>query len=303
MAEGAWDRLVEAGAGRADVELAGFTTYKLGGPARYWFEVADRSELASLSAAYAEEPLPVLVMGRGSNLVVSDLGFPGVVVRLGAGFGEYRVEPEVKASAAVSLPQLARAAVKAGRLGLEFLVGIPGTVGGAVRQNAGCFGREMADVIIRAEVYDLAGGLWSQLSPGELKMGYRVSSVQPHHIVTAAELRSTSGDPAAGEVAMREITRWRRDHQPGGTYNAGSVFKNPPGDAAGRIIDQLGLKGFRVGAAAVSDKHANFFVTMPGATATDVYRLVGAVAARVRDATGVALEPEIQFVGEFEQEA
>jgi UDP-N-acetylmuramate dehydrogenase len=247
MAERAWDRLVASGRGERDAPLAPLTTYKLGGPARFLFEVGERSELPDLAAAFAADPLPVLVLGRGSNVVVSDRGFPGVVIRLGPAFGRHRVQPQVSAGAAVSLPVLARAAVKAGRLGLEFLVGIPGTVGGAVRQNAGCFGREMIDVLVTAEVFDLSSGELARCGPADLKMAYRSSSVAPQQIVLEAELSSTPGEPEAGEAMMREITRWRRDHQPGGTYNAGSVFKNPPGDAAGKIIDRLGLKGMAVG--------------------------------------------------------
>ena len=201
------------------------------------------------------------------------------------------------------MPQVARAATKAGRLGLEFLVGIPGSVGGGVRQNAGCFGQEMADVIASAAIYDLGSGRLRSADAAGLDLSYRHSAVGPLDVVIGATLQAESGDPSMGEERIRTITRWRRDHQPGGTLNAGSVFKNPPGDSAGRIIDSVGLKGLTVGGAGVSQRHANFFVAMPGASAVDVYRLVREVATRVEEATGIVLETEIQFVGDFDGDA
>jgi UDP-N-acetylmuramate dehydrogenase len=296
-----WDRLVAAGKLQAQVALAPLTTYKLGGPASYLAEAGGVELLAELAAAYSDHPLPVLVVGRGSNLVVADSGFPGLVIRLGGALARIEVDGEVVAGGGAGLPQLARAAVKGGRLGLEFMVGIPGSVGGAVRQNAGCFGCEMVDVLSWVDVFDLASGHLRRWPGGELGLSYRRSRIGPTEVVTAAGLVTIPGEPAVGEAKMREITRWRRTHQPGGTLNAGSVFKNPPGDAAGRIIDDLGLKGLRVGGASVSDKHANFFVANPGTTASDVYRLVRLVAHRVREATGIELEPEILFAGDFEE--
>jgi UDP-N-acetylmuramate dehydrogenase len=238
-------------------------------------------------------------MGRGSNLVVSDRGFEGLVLRLGGDLARIVVDGGVAAGGGASLPQLARAAAKAGRLGLEFMVGIPGTVGGAVRQNAGCFGREVVDVLEKAEVFDLRSGQVLIVDPGDLAMAYRSTSLLPTQVVTRASFITEPGAPEVGEEKMREITRWRRHHQPGGTLNAGSVFKNPPGDAAGRIIDSLGLKGLTVGGAAVSSKHANFFEAQPGTSALDVYRLVMEVARIVEERTGIQLETEIQFVGDF----
>jgi UDP-N-acetylmuramate dehydrogenase len=195
------------------------------------------------------------------------------------------------------LPVLARRAAAAGRGGLEFFVGIPGSVGGAVRMNAGGHGRETAEVLLRARLVDLAGGGDEVERPAsDLALGYRCSAVGPSQIVTGADFAVRDASPADCEAAVAEIVRWRREHQPGGA-NAGSVFRNPPGDAAGRIIDALGLKGFRVGGAVVSPKHANFFQADPGATADDVYRLVHAVRGRVREATGLDLEPELRMVG------
>lgn len=296
-----WEELERAGVVRAGVPLAALTTYKLGGPARWLAEVDDETKLEAVAAALRREPLPVLVLGRGSNLVVSDAGFPGLVLRLGGTFTQVQVAGEVvRAGGAVPLPKLARAAVAAGRLGLEFYVGIPGSVGGAVRQNAGCFGTETKDVLASAAVLDLADGTRTRKRPVDLQLAYRHSNLAATEVVLEAAFHSREGDRDEGEERMREITRWRREHQPGGTLNAGSVFKNPPGDAAGRIIDRLGLKGLRVGGAAVSEKHANFFVAAAGTPAADVWKLVQEVRQRVAEATGIVLEPEIQFVGDFE---
>ena len=184
--------------------------------------------------------------------------------------------------------------------GLEFFVGVPGSVGGAVRQNAGCFGVETRDRLISASLVDLRTGRRFRAGPDDLDMSYRHSNVERHHLVESARFRTQSGEPQESLRLIREITRWRRDNQPGGTLNAGSVFKNPEGTSAGKIIDELGLKGFRVGDVAVSEKHANFFVAGPAATAADIKALVGAVKDRVLAETGTILEPEIQFVG-FEQ--
>jgi UDP-N-acetylmuramate dehydrogenase len=299
---GDWDRLAAEGVVREGVALDRLTTYRMGGPARWYAEPSDLAALRTIAAALAAEPLAVLVLGRGSNVVVSDTGFPGLVVRLGPGFAGLRMSDDaIEAGGGLPLARLARGAVRAGRLGLEFLVGIPGSVGGAVRQNAGCLGSELAEWLIDAEVFDLSTGTADRRTPAGLELGYRHSAVGPSEIVLSARFRFRPGSADEGEARLLEVTRWRRTHQPGGTLNAGSVFKNPPGDAAGRIIDGLGLKGFAVGKVSVSTKHANFFVAEPGATASEVHRLVAEVHRRVLDRTGVDLEPEVQFVGVFQE--
>jgi UDP-N-acetylmuramate dehydrogenase len=298
-----WEDLVAAGIARRGVPLHTLTTYKLGGPAALLVEPEHIDNLEAIAGAFQDQPLPVLVVGRGSNLVIADTGFPGIAIHLGRGFGVIDVAEQVTAGAAAALPQVARATTKEGRLGLEFMIGIPGSMGGAVRQNAGCFGQEIASVLVEARIFDLALGNLIQADNAFLDFSYRYSSVLPTHIVVDARFTTYAGRPEVGEARIREITRWRRLNQPGGTLNAGSVFKNPLGDTAGRIIDSLGLKGFRVGGAAVSEKHANFFVAMPGTRAVDVYLLVQEVARRVKEATGMVLEPEIQFAGDFEEDA
>ena len=292
------ERLVAEGAVRRDVPLGPMTTYKSGGPARYYVEVPDGRALEGLVGAGPIGALPVLILGRGSNLVVADGGFPGLVIRLGAGFGQIEFEgTKVIAGAAVSLPRLARASVDRGLSGLEFFVGIPGSIGGAVRQNAGCFGCETRDFLQYAVVLDLTDGSTRTASPEDLRMSYRYSNIEATDVVVEAVLAAEEGDLKASKEELRRITRWRRDHQPGGTFNAGSVFKNPPGETAGALIDRLGLKGMSFGDVAVSGKHANFFVAGPDATSADIVQLVEAVKDRVFEETGTILEPEIQFVG------
>lgn len=297
-----WQKLVASGRVRANVSLGDLTTYKLGGPASLLVEAKDRETLVAVSQSLQEAPIPVLVLGRGSNLVVSDEGFAGLVIRLGGDFGKIDVGPRVAAGGAVGMPQVARAATAQGQRGLEFLIGIPGSVGGGVRQNAGCFGSEVVDVLQSAEIFELATGVLATVGRNDLAMTYRQTNVSPTQLVLKARFSTEAGDAGIGGDLIREITRWRRLNQPGGTLNAGSVFKNPPGDSAGRIIDSLGLKGTTVGRASVSEKHANFFVAMPGTKAIDVYLLVKKVAAVVRERAGIELEPEIQFAGRFLEE-
>ncbi|HEX2420438.1 MAG TPA: UDP-N-acetylmuramate dehydrogenase [Acidimicrobiia bacterium] len=295
-----WKRLIDAGLVRAGVNLAGLTTYKLGGPAAYFVEANEVSTLAAAAEALAAVPLPVLVLGRGSNLVIADDGFLGVVIRLGRPFSSIEVGKLIRAGGAAGMPQVARAAAAVARRGVEFMIGIPGTVGGGVRQNAGCFGKEIVDVLESAEIFDLANSEQISVRPPDLDMSYRQTNLRGSQIVLSARFETEAGDGEAGAELIREITRWRRVHQPGGTLNAGSVFKNPAGDTAGRIIDSLGLKGIAVGGASVSDKHANFFVAKPGTRAIDVYLLVQKVREMVRARTGIELEPEIQFAGQFD---
>ncbi len=296
-----WDELEEIGLIRRGVPIRDLTSYKLGGPARYFSEPATRAELERVLAIRNRFAVPVLVVGRGSNLVVSDRGFDGLVIRLAGEFSHVRIEGDlVIAGAAVSLPVLARTVTRAGWGGLEFYVGIPGSVGGAVVMNAGCFGTETCDVLDTAEIVQLASGAISTAGPARLAMGYRTTAVTSDELVLSARLRLVPTSREAAEDKMREITRWRKDHQPGGTLNAGSVFKNPPGDAAGRIIDTMGLKGFGTGRVRVSERHANFFVAESGATAQEVWDLVQAVRRRVFEHTGIRLEPEIRFAGDFE---
>ncbi|HVR80132.1 MAG TPA: UDP-N-acetylmuramate dehydrogenase [Acidimicrobiia bacterium] len=292
------EALVASGFIVENVALGPLTTYKSGGPARYLIEVENLEDLERLTSSDVLSEMPLLMLGRGSNIVVSDSGFPGLVIRLGPGFSKIEIDGSVvSAGGSAPLAQVARASVKAGLTGLEFFVGIPGSVGGAVRQNAGCFGVETKDRLIEASILDLASGVIGTRSPDDLEMSYRHSNIDATRVVLTATFATRPGDVAKGLEELRRITRWRRDNQPGGTFNAGSVFKNPPGATAGELIDSLGLKGTKVGDVAVSSKHANFFVAGPNATSGDIRRLVDVVKDRVFEETGTILEPEIQFVG------
>jgi UDP-N-acetylmuramate dehydrogenase len=277
---------------REDVPLGPLTTYKAGGPARIFATLDDLAQLRRVVESGLPREHRVLVLGRGSNLVVADAGFDGLVLRLGGAFGDISTEGErVVAGSAAPLPRVARSSVESGVLGLEFFVGIPGSVGGAVRQNAGCFGVETSDCLVSANLIDLHDGTERRVDADGLDLGYRHSNLGSHDLVIDATFRGRPGSIAAGKEKMREITRWRRDHQPGGTLNAGSVFKNPPGIAAGQLIDDLGLKGMREGDVSVSEKHANFFVAGPNATSADIYRLVARVKDTVFERSGTILDP------------
>lgn len=279
--------------------LGRLTTYRVGGPAALAVSVRHPSELALVAGAVRESGLPVLVVGRGSNLLVADAGFAGMVVFLeAAGFGGVDFAGGgVRAGAAVALPALARQTVDAGLAGFEWAVGVPGSIGGAVRMNAGGHGSGMAAVLKSARVVDLgAGGEERALAVADLRYGYRCSSVGSSQVVVEAEMGLRPGDPAAGRQEIREIVRWRREHQPGG-QNAGSVFTNPPGDSAGRLVEAAGLKGLRHGSAVVSAKHANFIQADDGGSADDVHHLIASIRRAVRDRLGVDLVPEVKFAG------
>lgn len=292
--------LASEGLIEADRPLGALTTYKFGGPAAWYGEPVNEIELAGIVHACRDAGLPFFVLGRGSNVVVADSGFAGVVVRLAGEFNEMSfLEGHVIAGGAVSLPRLARAGAAAGRGGLEFYVGIPGSVGGAVMMNAGGHGSDTAEWLVEATVLDSVTGAQTREGPISLELGYRHSRLRPTDIVLGARFRTVPRDRSEGERLMREITAWRKEHQPGGTLNAGSVFKNPAGDAAGRLIDACGLKGFTVGGVSVSERHANFFVASEQATAQDVFDLVSAVRRLVAERTGVELQPEIRFLGDF----
>jgi UDP-N-acetylmuramate dehydrogenase len=276
------------------------TTYRCGGPVAALVRTDHERDLEELGAVLAAHPeVPVLVIGRGSNLLIADAGFAGVAIICGGELERIEIDPvgtQVEAGGAAALPVLARQAAKAGIAGLEFYVGIPGSVGGAVRMNAGGHGAQTADVVRFARVLDLRDGSSRRLDVSELGLGYRRSALGPRDLVIAAGFAGRADDPQACSDRIDEIVRWRREHQPGG-QNAGSVFTNPPGDAAGRLIEACGLKGLRVGGVVVSEKHANFFAASPGARADDVRALMRLVQERVEAATGVRLVPEVQLVG------
>jgi UDP-N-acetylmuramate dehydrogenase len=282
---------------RTGVPLGPLTTYRVGGPAAVLVEAAGEDDLPAVGEAVRASGLPVLVVGRGSNLLVADAGFPGLALVLGDGFTAISVEGTVvTAGAAVSLPVLARRTAGLGLTGLEWAVGVPGSVGGGVRMNAGGHGSDISRTLVRARLFDLAAGRPTDVEAATLAFGYRRSAVTAGQVVVAAEFGLAVGDRAMSEREVSEIVRWRVQHQPGGA-NAGSVFTNPPGDAAGRLIEAAGLKGLRHGSAFVSPKHANFIQVEDGGSADDVRTLMVTVHRRVLEATGVALSTEVHLVG------
>jgi UDP-N-acetylmuramate dehydrogenase len=273
---------------------------KVGGPARYFAEPADLSELRDL-LIQVPPSMDVVVLGRGSNVVISDKGIDGLVLRLGRSFQAVDVKPDGKivAGAGVPLPKLARLAAQQGRAGLGFYVGIPGSVGGAVVMNAGGHGAETVEVLDHAVILDIETVEVVQKNPRDLGLSYRHSDLADSEIVLQATFITHDGDPGELESELRAITRWRKENQPGGTLNAGSVFKNPPGGHAGAIIDSLGLKGEQIGAVQVSPVHANFMVAASDATADDIFRFVYKIRDIVGYSTGIELEPEVRFLGDF----
>jgi UDP-N-acetylmuramate dehydrogenase len=284
-----------------DAPLGPRTTYRVGGSAAVLVVVHDLADLVAMAAITATDGTATLVVGRGSNLLVADQGFPGVALALGEGFDfEEIVDETVVAGAARALPVLARSTVAAGLTGFEWAVGVPGSIGGAVRMNAGGHGADMAAALVAVTVVDLRSGDVEERPAEALDLRYRHSALEAHEVVADVRLRLAFGDRAESERALSEIVRWRREHQPGG-QNAGSVFTNPSGDSAGRLIDIAGCKGLRIGTASVSTKHANFIQADPGGSADDVLAVMQEVRARVTERTGVVLVPETHLVG-FEGE-
>lgn len=296
-----------AGEISADRPLAPLTTYRLGGPAALYVEPASDADLVTLAEelrARVPEGVRAIALGRGSNLVVSDEGFDGVVIRMGQAFSwmEPHGDSQLAAGAATSLPLLANWAARRGLAGLEFTVAIPGSVGGAVRMNAGAHGASVMDCLESARVFALDTFELIRRDASDLGFSYRRSALTENEIVVDARFALRPDGETAIRGRMESYRRHRAETQPGAVQNAGSVFKNPPGDSAGRLVEAAGLKGFRVGGAAVSELHANFFVAESGATAQDVFDLVGAVKAKVLASSGVELEEEIRFVGAFHSE-
>ncbi len=280
-----------------DHPLGALTTYRVGGRAALFEVVSDEDRLVEVARCTARTGLPVLVLGRGSNLLVADRGFDGLVLALGPGFDTLRVEgARVRAGAALSLPVLARRTAAAGLRGLEWAVGVPGSVGGAIRMNAGGHGSDTATTLVAYRWVDLAAGTVTDSAADRLEPAYRHTTVGPDQVVVSGTFQLEPGDPAAGAASIAEIVRWRRANQPGGS-NAGSVFTNPPGDSAGRLIDACGLKGFRVGSASVSTKHANFIQADPGGSADDVLAVMEHVREVVAGVTGTVLRTEVRLVG------
>ena len=280
-----------------NVPLADITWFRVGGPAEVLFTPADEADLAYFLARLPAE-IATCVVGLGSNLLVRDGGVPGVVIRLGRGFADTRIEAEhrLRAGAAVPDVKLARAAADAAISGLAFYRGIPGSIGGALRMNAGAHGRETGEVLLEARAVDRQGNI-HVLPAADLKLSYRHCGVPDDWIFTAALYQGQPGTAAEILKQMAEVADYREANQPIKQRTGGSTFKNPPGASAWKLIDQAGCRGLRVGGAQVSEMHCNFLINEQAATAEDIERLGETVRARVVAHCGVTLHWEIIRLG------
>lgn len=285
-------------------ELIGpYTTYRVGGAASLFMRAMSVDDLHAASRALAKVKIPVLMLGRGSNMLISNSGFRGLAIALGP-FAEQIAmpnpdqDPIVVVGAMTSLPVIARQSVAAGLRGFEWAVGVPGSIGGAVRMNAGGHGSDMIASLLSVRLFHIERGIEANVSAANLGLRFRGSDLNDQHIVLSATLRLARGDKAEGESRLAEIVKWRRENQPGG-QNAGSVFVNPVSGAssAGALIDGLGLRGYRIGTAEISEKHANFIQADEDGNADDVVELMTFVRQRVAEAHGIELRSEIRLVG------
>jgi UDP-N-acetylmuramate dehydrogenase len=284
------------GTARENEPLAPHTTWGIGGPAALWAEPVDRDDLRQLVRSCAAMGVPFFVMGAGSNVLINDAGFPGVVVSL-CRLAQVRLSgTRVAAGAGLSLRTLVRETMTAGLSGLECVCGVPGTVGGALATNAGAKGRAISDTVETIDILAADGVITAQ-PRAACTFGYRVSSVKKAGVVCAAEFQLDPREAAAIKQTLRMSMRERKAKQPSAARTAGSVFKNPVNDAAGRLIEASGCKGWTEGGAVVSEKHANFIVNRGRARAQDVRTLMERVRAQVARVTGVELEPEVELVG------
>lgn len=286
---------------RTRFPMAPLTSFRIGGPAALYLEPESARDLVAAGRAVSETGLPVIVVGKGSNILVSDAGFDGLVLRLGKGFRwAARDGYRLAAGGAMPLPALAGIALRHDLAGLEFGVAIPASLGGAVRMNAGAHGHEIAEVVERVETFRLRSGTTASVPVSEAGFAYRRSELPEDAVVTAATVALVPADATAIRGSMDDARDWRRRTQPLAEPNCGSVFKNPPGDHAAHLIEEAGLKGRSVGGASVSTKHANFIVAGPGARAADVVSLIGEVQELVERRSGLLLEAEVHLVGEFD---
>ena len=278
--------------------LTPYTSLRIGGPADFFLRVANEGDLAGAITVAREHELPVFVLGGGTNLLVADEGIRGVVLE--NAWSDAKIDgATIDAASGTPLAHVAAVAARAGILGLEWMATVPGTVGGAVHGNAGAFGGETADALVDATLMDLNGDTWTA-GVDELAYSYRTSALQGTPIVCVrARFRGTQGDRATAVRKIKEMANERMQKQPLAQPNTGSIFRNPPGDHAGRLIEAAGLKGTRAGGAMVSEKHANFIVNTGEATAADVKALMDRCQREVLAKFGVQLVPEVELVGDW----
>lgn len=275
------------------------TTFRIGGPAAYYMIPESEEEICDAVDFARKKEIPYFLLGRGSNVLFYEGEYPGVVIEIGQGLSnlEWGEDGAVSAQAGITLSAMASKLADEGYTGFEFASGIPGTLGGAITMNAGAYGGEIRDCIVSATVLT-EDGRARTLGREELELGYRSSVVQrKHYIVTGGVFHFERGDRDEILSKMRELNGRRREKQPLEYPSAGSTFKRPPGYFAGRLIEEAGLRGYRVGDAQVSEKHCGFVINRGHATATEVCRLMADVQARVKENSGIELEPEIRLVG------
>ncbi len=281
--------------------MAKHTTFRIGGEADYYLCPHSRQEIKEILNLCREEELPWFILGNGSNLLVSDSGYRGVIIQIYKNMCNCTVEgSRIRVQAGALLSKVSAEALKHGLTGMEFASGIPGTVGGAVMMNAGAYGGEMKQVLRQAVVLTPEGEELT-LSVAELELDYRTSIIKEKgYVVLEAELELAAGDPEAIRGCMEELKDRRVTKQPLEYPSAGSTFKRPQGHFAGKLIMDAGLRGYQVGGAQISTKHCGFVINVGDATAADVQRLIQDVQAKVKERFGVELEPEVQFLGDFQ---
>ena len=282
-----------------DALMKNYTTFRIGGPADLLIQPSSEEELIRIAAYLRQKDISAVVLGNGSNVLVKDGGIRGVVIKIGKNMGNIRTEgEEITAEAGALLSAAALATADGGLTGMEFAAGIPGSVGGAVFMNAGAYGGEMSQIIVSCRAL-MPDGALREFSKEELKLGYRTSVFsQNGGIVTSCRIKLQAGDRETIYGYMRELAGRRTEKQPLNLPSAGSTFKRPEGYFAGKLIQDSGCRGLRVGGARISQKHAGFVVNETDASAEDVIRLIRLVQMRVRDCFGVDLEPEVRIIGE-----
>ncbi len=275
--------------------LARFTTFRIGGPADYYLEPKDKEDLLQVVQYLHQQAFPYIVIGSGSNMLVSDKGYRGAVISLAQGFADIGLEGDmVDAGAGVRLSQFVDFCVEHSLRGTEMLAGIPGTLGGAIMMNAGAYGGEISDYLVEVEI--LRGSSFKKIKKEEGGFRYRKSDLG-QDIIVRARFSLPSGEKEELKRVRNELIRKRNETQPVNFPNAGSVFKNPPGDRAARLIEACGLKGLTVGGAEVSERHANFIVNRGQASAKDVLELIEMIHQRILDQFNINLELEVRLIG------
>lgn len=296
-----WNEWLEPEEVKKDEPLKNHTTFQIGGKADWYIIPKSAKHLCETIKRCKKEKVPYYILGRGSNVLFGDKGFRGAVIEVGKGLEnvEFSEDGLVTAEAGISLAKLANMLARRGYTGFEFASGIPGTVGGAVVMNAGAYGGEIKDCIVNAICMD-EDGLEVEYKAGELELGYRTSRIQKEHLILLrATFSFSKGETEQIREVMKELNQRRKEKQPLEYASAGSTFKRPEGYFAGKLIEEAGLRGYSVGDAQISTKHCGFLINKGNATAADVRKCIEDVRKRVKEHSGVELEPEVRFVGEF----